>query len=278
MSFAFKSLATVIYMLFNSLLLFSQSVDNLNIEKVQEDGLTNSYITSIRQDKNGFIWVGSGEGVFRYDGYSFKAFRSMPGDEATLASNRITTLYTRNDKVWVGMSTGLSYININTLAVKNIPLFKSLEINNIVPKDNSSLWMATSTGLYLFHENDYSCKFIPAVARTKPVSDLVDDQKGHLFLTSFDGIYCYTIKTGKYKFYPVDLPTYPEHDKNAHLSLGKVVLDHDGNLWISTWDAGLLRFNTKSGKTTTWFHPTDDVRFLPYKIILSISPDKNGNL
>jgi len=277
-SFIFKSLVVAVFLLFNCLLLFSQSIDNLNIEKVQDEGLTNSYITSFQQDKNGFIWVGSGEGVFRYDGYSFKAFRCIPGDEATLASNRVTRLYTISDKVWVGMSTGLGCIDINTLAVKNIPSFKSLEINSIVPRDNSSLWIATSTGLYLFNENDYSCKLIPAVARTKPVTDLVDDQKGHLFLTSFDGIYCYTIKTGKYKFYPVDLPTYPEHDKNAHLSLGKVVLDHNGNLWVCTWDAGLLRFNIKTGKTTTWFHPTDDVSFLPYKIVMSILPDNSGNL
>ena len=73
--------------------LFSQNTDNLRIEKVPEEGLTNDYVVCINQDTNGFMWFGTREGLFRYDGYSFKAFKNLPGDSTSLVNNVIITLY-----------------------------------------------------------------------------------------------------------------------------------------------------------------------------------------
>ena len=58
---------------------------NINLEKVQEEGLTNYIIKCIQQDTNGFIWFGTEEGLFRYDGYNFKPFKNFPGDSQTLS-------------------------------------------------------------------------------------------------------------------------------------------------------------------------------------------------
>ncbi len=272
-----RILVWLIFLFFGTPILLAQNIDKLTIEKVQDEGLTNNYISNILQDKNGFIWVGTGEGVFMYNGYNFRAFKNLPGDTTTLADNRVTALYTNKDTLWLGTSTGLSCININTHGIRNFTPTRSLEINAIIARDGSSLWLATSAGLYVFDKSNYSCKLVPAVKKGAPVSDAVNDGKGHLYLTGFDGIYCYTIKTGASRFYRIGLPTYPQQDKTSHLSLGKAVLDDDGNLWVSTWGAGLLRFNTQTGKASTWFHPTDDVSFLPYKIVMRIMPDNNGN-
>ncbi len=57
----------------------AQNIYNLNIEKVPGEGLLNKRITCINQDMNGFIWFGTVEGLFIYDGYGYKAFRNMPG-------------------------------------------------------------------------------------------------------------------------------------------------------------------------------------------------------
>ena len=69
------------YLLVIPFSLYAQNVENLRIEKVQEDGLSNDNINCISQDNDGFIWIGTHEGLFRYDGYSFKAFRNFPGNE-----------------------------------------------------------------------------------------------------------------------------------------------------------------------------------------------------
>lgn len=88
----------------------------------------------------------------------------------------------------------------------------------------------------------------------------------------------YDIKTAKSVFHPLDLPVYPNDKKGARLTFLKSILDDDGNLWIGSWDAGLVRYNTKDGKVTTWFHPTDDVRLLPFKIVMGLLQDPVGNI
>src|ERR1700722_8612102 len=246
-SFLYRAALALLFSLFYSLPVFSQNIENLNIEKIQDEGLTNNYITNILQDKNGFIWVGTGEGVFRYDGYSFKAFRNFHGDSTMLVNNLITSLYTENDNLWVGTASGLSNININTGLVKSCTLGKPQQISAIFPKDDSVFWVATLTGLYQFNKNNYRSRQISAIGRNA-VSCITDDHKGHFYITSSDGFYSYTLKTGEFKFLPLDLPTYPKRDKNSHMSLGKSIIDKDGNLWIGTWAAGLARFNPKTGK------------------------------
>ncbi len=277
-SFLLRIAFTLLFPLFYSALAFSQSIENLNIEKVQGDGLTSEGINCTAQDKNDFIWFGTGEGLFRYDGYNFKGFKNFPGDPKTLVNNTVTTILPDNNNLWVGTANGLVCVDINTLAIKNIPSAQAERVGQVLPKDDSTLWLATSTGLYRFNKYSYRRRLIPAVAPHTPVNGIADDHEGHLYLTGYNGFYCYTVNTGASRFYPLTLPTYPKLDKGSPLIYGKSVIDRDGNLWICSWDAGLVRYNTKNGKIDTWFHATDDVHFLPYKIIMSILPDKDGNI
>lgn len=78
----------------------AQDIANLHIEKVQDEGLTNTYISGIAQDKNGFIWLGTREGLFKYDGYTYTPFRNIPGDSSTIFNNSILCLYTANNSLW----------------------------------------------------------------------------------------------------------------------------------------------------------------------------------
>jgi len=257
---------------------FSQSIDNLNIEKVQGDGLTSEGINCITQDKNDFIWFGTSEGLFRYDGYNFKGFKNFPGDPATLINNIVLSVMPDNDKLWVGTAIGLSWVDVSTLAIKNIPSGQTGRIEQLLPKNDSILWVAATNGLYQFNKHNYRWRLIPALAPHTPVTGISDDHTGLLYLSSYNGFYSYNIKTGKSKFHPLNLPTYPRMDKGAPLIFGKSAIDHQGNLWIASWDAGLIRYDARTGKTDSWFHATDDVHFLPYKIIMGLLPDKDGNI
>jgi len=92
----------------------------MHIEKVEAEGLTNYYIKCIAQDKAGFMWFGSEEGLFRYDGYSFLAVKNFPGDPQTICNNNIEFLKAGEDGLlWVGSRGGLSSINCRTLQVDN---------------------------------------------------------------------------------------------------------------------------------------------------------------
>ena len=57
-----------------------------------DDGLSQSSVTCILQDKNGFMWFGTQDGLNRYDGYNFKIFKNNPGDSSSLTNNFIFSI------------------------------------------------------------------------------------------------------------------------------------------------------------------------------------------
>lgn len=90
-----------------------------------EDGLSQSTITQITQDKDGFIWLGTQDGLNRFDGYSFKIYRNKENNEGSLSNNYIMSLACDSaGYVWVGTTNGLNRIHPSTHKVERIPLNK----------------------------------------------------------------------------------------------------------------------------------------------------------
>ncbi|MBZ4191028.1 ligand-binding sensor domain-containing protein [Niabella beijingensis] len=73
-----------------------------------EKGLSNNTATCVIQDKKGFIWAGTKDGLNRFDGYSFKVFRNTPGDSSSLGNNSVWQLHEgREGTIWVGTEHGI---------------------------------------------------------------------------------------------------------------------------------------------------------------------------
>jgi ligand-binding sensor domain-containing protein len=72
-----------------------------------EDGLSNNKVNTITQDKTGFIWFGTEDGLSRFDGYNFKLYRHNPSDSNTLSNNSIwAILEDRQGNIWIGTKDG----------------------------------------------------------------------------------------------------------------------------------------------------------------------------
>ena len=69
---------------------------DLRFERISiEDGLSQSSITALMQDRLGFLWVGTDDGLNRYDGYRFETLRSSPNELNSLSNNRVRSLLAR---------------------------------------------------------------------------------------------------------------------------------------------------------------------------------------
>ncbi|KAA3612638.1 MAG: hypothetical protein DWQ05_18480 [Calditrichaeota bacterium] len=88
---------------------YAQNVRNFPIENLSiEHGLSNAKINCILQDSRGFIWIGTSNGLNRYDGQEFKVFTHHPGDSISIPSSWIMCLFEdRNNVLWVGTDNGL---------------------------------------------------------------------------------------------------------------------------------------------------------------------------
>src|SRR6056297_3834054 len=91
-----------------SLSLFGQREEKLQVLNIQH-GLSQSVVNDVLIDSKGFLWVGTQNGLNRYDGYNFKVFNNFPEDGYSLSSGFVTSLAEdANDNLWVGTRTGLN--------------------------------------------------------------------------------------------------------------------------------------------------------------------------
>ncbi|MBL8299748.1 MAG: response regulator [Rhodanobacteraceae bacterium] len=67
------------------------------------DGLPSSIVYKLAEDRDGFVWIGTHDGLARYDGVSFRVWRAIPGDPTSIAGNEVSALFVdRNNRVWAG--------------------------------------------------------------------------------------------------------------------------------------------------------------------------------
>jgi ligand-binding sensor domain-containing protein/serine phosphatase RsbU (regulator of sigma subunit) len=123
------------------------------------DGLSNNSVTVIFQDSFGFLWIGTEDGLNRYDGYEFKAFRHNPADEHSISGNHIQTItQDHQNNLWIGTrNSGLSKLDYATgeftTYLFNYESEQSLPETGVygflVDKDGR-LWIKTQSFLSLF--------------------------------------------------------------------------------------------------------------------------------
>src|SRR5687768_3299698 len=138
-----------------------------------EQGLSNNMVTSILQDHNGFMWFGTFNGLNRYDGYSFKIFRNVIDDTASLKGNFIGAMAEdAGHQLWICTGKGLSIYNPykgnfyatsfkawnNDLVVPLGSNIRAIQQNN---KDGSMLVGTRQKGLLLFQTNSRTGVQIP---------------------------------------------------------------------------------------------------------------------
>jgi ligand-binding sensor domain-containing protein/signal transduction histidine kinase/DNA-binding response OmpR family regulator len=129
-----------------------------------ENGLSNNSVNCSLQDKNGFLWFGTINGLNRFDGYSFRIFRHDPQDSTSIGSNFIRCLY--QDK-------------------------------------KGSLWVGTNKGIYVYNTRSEKFSLFSR-ADLQEVSDMKEDKSGRLWLISNSNLFSYDHLTGKIKNYRLD--------------------------------------------------------------------------
>ncbi|MCH8495025.1 MAG: histidine kinase [Balneolales bacterium] len=122
-----------------------------------DDGLSQNLVFDLEQDQQGFIWIGTKDGLSRYDGYNFKIFRNNPSDSTTLSSNYITFIQEdEKQNLWVETSPGGLHLydshNDKFIRLKkvlqDVDSFHSSSIQKVIWNDENGWLIFTNTGLF----------------------------------------------------------------------------------------------------------------------------------
>ena len=119
------------------------------------DKLSNTNITSICQDKSGYIWIGTENGLNRFDGYKFTVYKNKPQDSTSLMFNIVNKVFCdKSGNLWVGTNTGLQRYDDKTdsFVKYNSPIFERARISDICQLPDGRVLVGTA-GFGLFHAN-----------------------------------------------------------------------------------------------------------------------------
>ena len=106
-----------------------------------ENGLSNNATICSLQDKKGFLWFGTKDGLNRFDGYSFKIFRNLPNDSGSIGSNFIHCLYEDPTGIlWAGTENGLYQFNEATESFLQPKGTTNIPIRDIRMDGKGDLW------------------------------------------------------------------------------------------------------------------------------------------
>ncbi len=133
------------------------AVNNINFDFYsQENGLSNNQIHCILQDKKGWMWFGTSQGVCRFDGYTFTVFKDDPEDSISLKGNLVRTIFEdRKGQLWIGTEKG--GLNKFDREKENFQHFfyngddtvlRDASVTSIHEDMAGNLWVGTETQLY----------------------------------------------------------------------------------------------------------------------------------
>lgn len=176
----------------------------------QSNGLSNDRVSSIVKEKNGFVWIGTENGLNRYDGNKIKIYNKQ---NSALSSNDISDLLIdHKGKIWIATFGG----GLNLYNPSN---------DKFVTYKNSS--------------ND--TKSIPS----NELNTLFEDSKGTIWLGTKNGISFFNEKEQTFKTYKFDSK---DNFSISHNDVRSIHEDGAKNLWIGTFGGGLNKFNPRTGK------------------------------
>lgn len=225
------------------------------------DGLSQDFVYSMAQSSRGSLWIGTGEGVFRYDGKKFKPFGKIDG----LAENFITSsACDHRENIWFGhYNGGISVFDGNTFSIVDTRNFIDSPINCLLA-DSSFILAGTQNNGIIRINKDFTIDTSLLSKEIGSINAIVKlDEKTFLAATSVN-VYSFFFPEGNS---PVIKPLLNEN--TAALSISKI---SDGTILIGTRDNGILQLKT-SGKTVKVYFPD-----LPDSQINIIFPDPAGTI
>ena len=256
-----------------------------------DDGLSQSSVTCILQDENGFMWFGTQDGLNRFDGYNFKIFKNNPGDSSSLTNNFIFSIIEDQFGILYIETQGGDFHLYNPRSESfqamnrdqiDFEKAKVSTVGALLYETNGIKWvggLSKGTGLERIDTKSGKSKVFkhdpsdPSSLGDDKVYSVFRDRTGNLWVGTFNGLDRLDELTGKFIHYRNN-PSDPTSLSDNWV--WPICEDSRGYLWVGTVRSGLCVFDPASNSFYNYKNDSSDPTSINDNFVFSIYEDRGG--
>ncbi|MCT4624242.1 MAG: hypothetical protein N4A46_11515, partial [Schleiferiaceae bacterium] len=236
--------------------------NELEIKEGEYQGKFNVKVHCFAKDYQGFLWIGTEIGLFRYDGYQLKPYLHDPVDSNSLSNNYIFQILCQpNGSIWVGTRKGVNLLDIKENNCQRFLYSQKDEyVEDIKADKNGRVWMTSSSGLYLYENEELQKVELKNLINNTPFA--VDVHSDFIWLATQDGAVQYYPSNRIEK--KINFPEifYGSNPKD----LIDVLQWNDTLLYVASY-SGVFSYNLLTGKSNKLSIYTDE-KFEPQRKVV----------
>ncbi len=221
-----------------------------------ENGLSNNAVICCLQDRKGFIWFGTKDGLNRFDGYSFKVFRSNPDEFGSIGGNFILSLCEDHEGIlWIGTEKGLYSYDATTESFSLLKTNPQTPVSDIRMDGKGNLWFISQFTLVRYNGHTKALRYYP-IAENFEATSLCVSADGTLWASTSNGLLVkYNTLTDSFIKYNL----FEQSPTPVSKWIERIYSAANGTILIGTSNQGAKAF---------------DIKTSTYKDILTYNPDK----
>lgn len=256
------------------------------VHLTRDQGLSDNTVEAIAEDRRGFMWFGTADGLNRYDGQSFVTYRHRADDPTSLSDSFIFSLFLDSaGDFWVGTALGLN---------RYLPESDSFQryggtddmladtVYQIFEAANGELWLATNGGIGRFDPERSRFKEFQ-VNPEEPETHLLSYSSWAVLADSSDQVWIGAVESGlsrldlasgRFQHYGL---SFGEAIAPGRVQVDALLQGRDGKVWIGSRH-GLYRYDAALDAFDAYFHDLDDEQSLPHSSVAALHEDEDGVL
>lgn len=238
------------------------------------EGFYANRVTDIEQDSLGFLWVGTSEGLVKYDGQNFLSFDLDKGDSKRLNAHIDKILKSKEGDLWIASSDGVVRYNHITGRFTDVALPDNEEAHTMHLTEDvyNNIWIAGSKGLYIHDKKGHTTRVHEKGNDKRIIAVVQADDAGNVWALMHDYVYRYDARTHR----AIDSIKYSDQRHFNDNVVISAVLDQHGNLWWGKYNGEIYRLNIQT-KAITYFD-SEAISGLKTAPITKIYTNKQGKI
>lgn len=225
--------------LFFQIVVCKISAQQISVESMplSDYRLPSNSVQRIFQDKEGFMWLGTPDGLCRYDAYNMLVFRSGMKNSSILTNNEITYIAEdKGNRLFIGTKKGVNILDKETYLITSLQHeeIKEQEIRSMLVDSDGYIWIGTLTWVYRFSSDFSSWKKFDSELPITSVNSIFEDAHKNIWISLWcEGLHRYDPHKNTFVRQPKI-----GNDNNPF----KIFCDNKRRYWLCTWGDGLFEF------------------------------------